>query len=155
MRATDLAISYPTVTMDTPALQAARLLAGHDLPGLIVIDAQGCPVVVLPGTQVLRLAVPAYCQDDPALARVIDEAAADVFASELGDRTVRQLLGDKPPELPVVTGRATLLELAALMARTHSPLAAVTGETGKLIGVVTLHRLLDQILIEQTPQQDA
>jgi CBS domain-containing protein len=60
----------------------------------------------------------------------------------------------------VVTGRATLLELAALMARTHSPLAAVTGETGKLIGVVTLHRLLDQILLDQilldqTPREDA
>jgi hypothetical protein len=31
----------------------------------------------------------------------------------------------------------------------------VTGETGKLIGVVTLHRLLDQILIEQTAREDA
>lgn len=155
MRATDLAIAYPTVTMDTPALQAARLLAGHDLPGLIVIDADGIPVVVLPGTQVLRLAVPAYCQDDPALARVVDEAAADVFAAELGDRTVRELLAEQSSELPVVSGQATMLELAALMARTHSPLAAVTGETGKLIGVVTLHRLLDQILTGQTPQEGA
>jgi hypothetical protein len=37
------------------------------------------PFTILPGTQVLRLAVPRYCQDDPALARVVDEAHADAF----------------------------------------------------------------------------
>jgi CBS domain containing-hemolysin-like protein len=49
----------------------------------------------------------------------------------------------------VVGGRATALELAALMARTHSPLVAVTHSDGSLAGVVTIHGLLDRILGER------
>jgi CBS domain-containing protein len=74
VRAGEMAAPFPTVGLDTPAVEAARLLAGQNLPGLIVVDEAGRPWTVLPGTQVLRMAVPAYCQDDPALARVIDEA---------------------------------------------------------------------------------
>jgi CBS domain-containing protein len=132
--------------MSTPAAEAARILASGDLPGLIVTDEANKPLLVLPGTQVLRMAVPQYCQDDPALARVVDEAAADVFIRELGGRTVAQCLPERPKELPVVSGRATALELAALMARTHSPLVAVTHADGTLAGVVTIHGLLDRIL---------
>jgi predicted transcriptional regulator len=145
MRAIDLVVDYPTVALSSPAIDAARLLATADLPGLIVVDDQGQPFAVLPGTQVLRLAVPAYCQDDPTLARVIDEAAADVFINELGDRTVRECLPPQPRELPVVPPTATVLELAALMARTRSPLVAVV-DRGRLVGAVTLDRLLDRVL---------
>ncbi|WP_117213518.1 CBS domain-containing protein [Allorhizocola rhizosphaerae] len=148
MRASDLTVEYPTVTMSTPAIEAARILAGGDLPGLIVVDDDGKPLLVLPGTQVLRLAVPPYCQDDPALARVIDEAAADVFIRELDGRTVQECLPEKPKELPVVEGRATALEMAAMMARTRSPLVAVTAADGTLAGVVTIHALLDRVLGE-------
>jgi CBS domain containing-hemolysin-like protein len=101
---------------------------------------------VLPGTQVLRMAVPSYIQDDPNLARVIDEAAADVFIRELDGRTVQECLPEGAKEPPVVDGQATALELAALMARTRSPLAAVTDGEGRLAGVVTMHALLDRIV---------
>lgn len=87
MRAADLLVPWPSVTLDTPAIEAARTLADADLPGLIVVNGTGEPFAVLPGTQVLRLAVPSYCQDDPLLARLVDEAAADVFIRELGERT--------------------------------------------------------------------
>lgn len=131
--------------MDTPAIEAARILADADLPGLIVVDASGAPCAVLPGTQVLRMAVPSYHQDDPHLARLVDEAAADVFMRELGDRTVRELLPPQPAELPVVAPDATALEIAALMARTRSPLVAVV-EDRRLLGAVTLHKLLDRVM---------
>ncbi|MFI7127384.1 CBS domain-containing protein [Nonomuraea sp. NPDC050153] len=145
MRARDLAVDFPTVTLDTPALEAARLLAERDLPGLILVDPDGRPLSILPGTQVLRLAVPAYCQDDPALARVVDEAHADLFLRRLGGRTVRECLPEQPKELPVTDMKATVLELAALMARTRSPLVAVT-DAGRLVGAVTLQSLLDHVL---------
>ncbi|TDC99232.1 CBS domain-containing protein [Nonomuraea deserti] len=145
MRARDLTVEFPTVTMDTPALEAARLLAERDLPGLILVDDAGLPVCILPGTQVLRLAVPAYCQDDPALARVVDEAHADLFLRQLGGRTVRECLPEQPRELPVADMTATVLELAALMARTRSPLVAVVDD-GRLAGAVTLQSLLDRAL---------
>jgi CBS domain-containing protein len=132
--------------MDTPALEAARLLARQDLPGLVVVDDRDRPLTVLPGTQVLRLGVPAYCQEDPTLARVVDEAHADVFLQELADRTVRECLPERPRELPVVDPDATVLEIAALMARTRSPLVAVVDVDRSLSGVVTLDTLLDRML---------
>jgi CBS domain-containing protein len=147
MRARDLAAPFPTVGLDTPAIEAARLLAGQDLPGLIVLDARGRPLTVLPGTQVLRMAVPRYCQDDPALARVVDEAAADVFLRELGDQTVAQCLPDERRELPVVDPDATVLEIAALMARARSPLVAVVDREQGLLGAVTLDALLDRLVV--------
>ncbi|MET9339334.1 MULTISPECIES: CBS domain-containing protein [unclassified Nonomuraea] len=145
MRARDLAGDFPTVTLDTPAIEAARLLADRDLPGLIVLDESGRPFTILPGTQVLLLAVPRYCQDDPALARVVDEAHADLFLRRLGDRTVRACLPERQRELPIAEGKATVLEMAALMARTRSPLVAVVDD-GRLLGAVTLQALLDHTL---------
>ncbi|WP_327582536.1 CBS domain-containing protein [Nonomuraea sp. NBC_00507] len=145
MRARDLAVEFPTVTMDTPALDAAKLLAEQDLPGLIIVD-DGRPLSILPGTQVLRLAVPPYCQDDPALARVVDEAHADLFLRKLGGKTVRECLPEQPRELPLADLKATVLELAALMARTRSPVAAVVDGEGRLVGAVTLQSLLDHAL---------
>ena len=146
MRAGELAAPYPTVTLDTPAIEAARRLASESLPGLIVVDAAGRPSTILPGSQVLRMAVPRYCQEDPALARVIDEAAADLFLRELRDRTVAQCLPAERRELPVVEQGATVLQVAALMARTRSPVAAVTDADGVLVGAITHAALLDRML---------
>jgi CBS domain-containing protein len=148
MRADDLAVPFPTVHLGTPALEAARLLAGQDLPGLIVLDDTGYPLTVLAGTQVLRMAVPQYCQDDPALARVIDEQAADLFLRELGDRTVAQTLPAHGRDLAVVAPDATVLEIAALMARTAVPLVAVVDKRKALLGAVTLDALLDRLLAQ-------
>ncbi len=146
MRAADLASPYPVVELSTPAVEAARLLAEENLPGLIVVDEQGRPRTILPGTQVLRMGVPTYCQDDPALARVIDEPAADVFLRGLAQRTVAEALPRERRELPVVDLKATALEIAALMARTRSPLVAVTDKDGQLVGAITLDALLERIL---------
>jgi CBS domain-containing protein len=148
LRADELASPFPTVRLDTPAIEAARLLAGQDLPGLIVLDDRGYPSTVLPGTQVLRMAIPQYCQDDPALARVIDEQAADVFLQGLGDRTVAQALPEGGRELAVVAADATVLEIAAVMARTRNPLVAVVDRQRRLLGAVTLDALLDRLLAE-------
>lgn len=148
MHADDLAAPFPTVGMKTPVLDAAKLLAGQNLPGLIVVDDQDRPVTILPGTQVLRMAVPAYCQDDPALARVIDEAAADVFLRGMGDRPVADALPRERRELPIVSPDATVLEVAALMARTRTPLVAVARPKGPLLGAITLDMLLDRVLAQ-------
>ncbi|GAA3277548.1 MULTISPECIES: CBS domain-containing protein [Dactylosporangium] len=146
MKARDLAAEFPAVHLDTPAIEAARLLAGQDLPGLIVLDARGYPSTILAGTQVLRMAIPQYCQDDPALARVVDEPAADLLLRELGDRTVAQALPAEKRELAVVAPDATVLEIAAVMARTRTPLVAVVDKQRQLLGAITLDALLDRML---------
>ncbi|MEW2358705.1 CBS domain-containing protein [Spirillospora sp. NPDC029432] len=142
MQARDIAVQVPTVRMGDPVAHAVRVMALGRLPGLIVVDDGGRPRVVLPGTQVLRLAVPGAYQQDPALTRIVDEAHADLFWQELGDMTVGECLG-RPAGRPVtVRGDATLLEVASLMARQRSPLVAVIDEAGVLSGAVLLDRLL-------------
>jgi CBS domain-containing protein len=135
-----------TVTEDLPAREAAKVLAAQDLPGLVVVDGKGRPLTVLAGTQVLRMALPSYCQDDPALARVIDEAAADVILAGIGERTVADLLPRNRPELPAVSADATLLEVASVMARSNVPLVAVVDTDKVMTGAITLDGLLDQLL---------
>jgi len=146
MRAGDVTIQMSTVTEGTPAREAAKVLAAQDLPGLIVVDGKGRPLTVLAGTQVLRMALPSYCQDDPALARVIDEAAADVILDGIGQRTVADLLPRSRPELPAVSADATLLEVAAVMARFNVPLVAVVDNDRVMTGAITLDGLLDRVL---------
>ena len=92
------------------------------------------------------MAVPRYVQDDPALASVVDEAASDIFIEQLGDKTVAQLLRYKARELPVVDEDATLLEIAALMARSRTPLVAVVNREESMLGAITLDALLDRVL---------
>jgi CBS domain-containing protein len=81
VRARDLAQDLPTVRPDSDALVAAQLIASHRLPGVAVVDADGTPVAVLPASQVLRFVVPTYNQEDPRLARVVDEASGSVTCS--------------------------------------------------------------------------
>ncbi|WP_196443424.1 hypothetical protein [Planomonospora sp. ID67723] len=76
---------------------------------------------------------------------MVDEAHADGFLRALSGRTVRDCLPPRPRELPITDPDATVLELAALMARTHSPLVAVV-ERGWLAGAVTLQALLERVL---------
>ena len=116
MLAHDLAAPYPTVRTDTPAREAARLLAERHLPGLIVVDDNNHPVAILPGSQVLRILVPTYVQDDPTLARVLEEKYADKICDVLANRTVADMLPadwDRK-KLPVVAPDDTVLEIAAI-----------------------------------------
>ncbi len=145
MRARDLAVPFPEVSLDEDALTAARLMADRKLPGIVVCHADGSPHTILPGSQVLRFVIPRYVQDDEALARVIDEQAADEMFAELAGRRVRDLLPKEEHELPVVKGEDTVMEVAALMARAHSPLVAVV-EDGALLGCVTVAALLERYL---------
>jgi CBS domain-containing protein len=147
MRARDLAKPFPIVTPDTEAMAAAQTMATERLPGLIVSGDDGRPYTILPGSQVLRFLIPVYVQDDPALARAFDDEASDELCGKLTHRTVRDLLPRRRDvdELPVVDGDATSLEIAAVMARMHSPLVAVV-EDERVIGAVTVSRLLDHLL---------
>ena len=149
MRARDLADDLPTVNLDTDAMEAARTMARHRIPGLVVLD-DGSPYTVLPGSQVLRFVIPSYVQDDPRLAGVYDERAADELCGRLAGRPVRDLLPRRPDpdDLPVTDGDATSMVVAALMARLRSPIVAVV-ENGTYLGAITASRLLDHLLPEQ------
>ena len=121
MHAGELAEPFPIVTLSTDVLTAARTM--------------GDP----------------RRRDDPALARVYDERASEKLMTKLSSRTVRDLLPEPQDRdaLPVVEPDATILEVAALMARMHSPLVAVV-DGGRVLGAVTLSRLFEVLFPEQT-----
>jgi len=141
MHAEEIAEDFPVVAIDSSALDAARMLAEHRLPGIVVTDAAGKPYAVLPASQVVRFIVPQYVQDDPALAGVLNESMADRAADKLGSKTVREVLPEHLLDVPAAHADDTIIEVAALMARLRSPLIAVMKD-GKLHGVITASRLL-------------
>ena len=69
----------------------------------------------------VRFIVPRYVQDDPALAGVLNDSAADRGAQKLGGKTVRDVLPEH------------LVDVPALLVRLRSPLIAVM-KNGKLHG---------------------
>ncbi len=132
---------FPVVTIDSDALDAARMLAEHRLPGILVTDTSGKPYAVLPASQVVRFIVPRYVQDDPSLAGVLNESVADRAADKLGGKTVRDVLPEHLRNVPPADADDTIIEVAAIMARLRSPLVAVMKD-GSLHGVITASRLL-------------
>jgi CBS domain-containing protein len=145
VRARDLLIDFPVIDLDSPVIDAVRLFTEQNLPGLIVVDDEGSLFAILPGTEVLRLVIPDYYQDDPILARVVDEAHADGFLHQMSGRTLRACLPAQTRDLPISGPDATALQLAVLMVRTHSPLVAVM-DGDRLVGALTLKTLLERVL---------
>ena len=145
MRAEKIAEEFPVVTLNSNALDAVRLLATRRLPGLVVTDTAGIPVTILPASQVVRLLVPPYVQEDPSLAGVLSESMADRVADKLGGKTVGEVLPKPPPDMATVKSDDTIVEVAAIMARNRSPLVAVMSGEG-LVGVITAARILEVAL---------
>lgn len=145
MHAEEIAEEFPVVAIDSDAMDAAKSLARHRLPGLVVTDSTGRPYAVLPASQVVRFIVPGYVQDDPSLAGVLSETMADSAVEKLRGKTVRNMLPEHPPEVPIAGAADTVIEVASTMARLRSPLVAVVKD-GTLHGVITASRLLAMAL---------
>jgi len=141
VRAEDLEEKFPIVPIDSDAVDAARKIAEHHLPGLLVTDASGNPYAVLPAFALLRFILPRYVQDDLALAGVLGAPTPDQAMQNLAGKTVGDLLPDYMRDMPSVDARATITKVAAEMAQQRTPLIAVTKD-GKLHGVITASHLL-------------
>lgn len=146
MQARDIAVQVPTVTYADTVSRAVRVMALSRLPGLIVVDDRRHPRWVLPGTQVLRLLLPRTYQEDPTLARIVDEAHADIFWHDIRERSVGEALS-VPVKPATIRANATLLEVASVMAGLRSPLVAVVDPGGALTGAITLDRLLSSLAL--------
>ncbi|RAJ69839.1 CBS domain protein [Streptomyces sp. Amel2xB2] len=154
MRALDLVVAYESVTVDSDALDAARLLAEHRLPALLVLDESGEPRAILPASQMIEILVPGYVVEDPTLAAVVDEQHADRLCEALADRRVGDCFPADAGPPPVADAHDTALEVAALMARVRSPLVAVSatdkGGGRRLLGAITASHLLAELLRGRT-----
>jgi CBS domain-containing protein len=142
VRAEEIVEEFPVVNIDSPALDALRLLAEHRLDGLVVVtNTSETPYAILPASQVVRFIVPGYVLDDPGLAAVFTESMADHAAEKLGGKMIRDVLPQQRQNVPVVDADDTIMEVAELMARVRSPLVAVVKKK-RLHGVITASRLL-------------
>ncbi|MGY4642871.1 CBS domain-containing protein [Cellulomonas sp. URHB0016] len=144
MHARDLARHVDVLVPSDPLTAAFQRIESSSLPGLVVRTRDG--FVVVPASQVLRVALPRYVLDDPALGRVWDESSADAVAARLASLQVSDLLAaqERPGRPHGVDGDATLVEIAAVMAAAHVPLVVVV-EDDALLGVVTAHQLIGHL----------
>ncbi|MER5824153.1 CBS domain-containing protein [Streptomyces mirabilis] len=149
MRARDLAVEYETVGVDSDALDAARLMAEHRLPALLVLDERGAPKAILPASQMIKILVPGYVVEDPTLAAVVDERHADRLCEALAGRKVGDCLSKTATPPAIAAPDDTALEVAAQMAQVRSPLVAVVDRDRsgtRLLGVITASHLLERLL---------
>lgn len=153
MRADGLVERLPVVGIDADAREALNLLAGSRLPGLVIADAAGRPLWIVPASQLLRFLLPCYVQDAPSLARVLPESMCDRMADRLRGKTVRALIPDNAARPAVVRHDDTIVEVAAVMSRLHCPLAAVMRDDA-MIGVITASRLLQAALASPPDQPE-
>lgn len=144
-RARDLAAPYPSLPVDAPAAEIARVLAEEEVDAVFVEGHDQLQGVVSDIGLLVRL-LPGYILEDPILAQVVEEGAADLLWRRLEGHTAAELLPAKRAGVAEVDGDATLMEVAAAMARTSSPLVAVRERDGRLLGGITTSRLITRLL---------
>jgi signal-transduction protein with cAMP-binding, CBS, and nucleotidyltransferase domain len=144
MRARDLAAPYPSLPTDAAASEVARVLAQEEVD-VVFIERQGQLQGVVSDIGLLARLLPSYIIEDPKLAQVLEEGAADLLWRRLEGRRADELLAKAGSEIPQVDGDATLMEVAATMAGARAPLVAVR-EGGRLIGGITSSALLTRLL---------
>jgi CBS domain-containing protein len=141
VRAADLDEQFLIVQLDSDAMDAARMIAEHGLPGVVVADASHKPCAVILASEMLPFVLPRYVQGSMSLAGVMGDALADHATENLAGRKVSDVLPKQPRKIPCVDVRDGVIKVAAEMAEQRSPLIAVT-QNGKLHGVITASRLL-------------
>ena len=146
MLAADVVETLPTARPGDEVLSAVQMVSQRGLPGLVVADERGEVLGCLSSVDLLRLALPRYLMEDPGLARVFDEEHADRIAAALVGTRVSDVLGRARDRVPMARPRATVVELAELMARWCCPLVVVQKEGGGTLGVVTANRLLELLV---------
>jgi CBS domain-containing protein len=147
VRARDLAITYPSLTPDAPAEEAARLLAEEPVEGVFVQDEHGGLQGVVTDTTLLAFLLPRYLAEDRALVGVLGEDVADALWQRLAGRPVRDLLlAATTASVAEVDDDATLVEVAAALVRTSASLVVVRDPGGRLLGGITTSRVITRLL---------
>jgi CBS domain-containing protein len=148
-RARELAVTYPSLPADAPAAEVARLLAEEPVDAVFV-EHQGQLQGVVTDIGLLTRLLPGYLLEDPTLAQVLEEGAAELLWQRLDGHTAAELLPAKRAGVAQVDSDATLIEIAAAMTRANAPLVAVRDRDGRLLGGITTSQLITRLL--GTPQ---
>ena len=87
MRARDLTPPFPILPLDSPASEVGRLLAAEGAGVVFLQDPSGGLEGAVTDTRLLWFRRPAYLHQDPALAGVLEEDAAERLRDRLAGRT--------------------------------------------------------------------
>ncbi|MFF3314761.1 CBS domain-containing protein [Streptomyces sp. NPDC003035] len=149
MQASELVEPYPVVCTDDDAVVAARLFVERRLPALLVVDRDGRPYAVVPGSQLLGVLVPDFVRERPRLAQALRGDEGEGLDQVLSGLSVAEWIPGQPV-MPTVVGPSTgAVEIAALMVSTHTPLVVVVeaGADGvRTRGAITAARLMRHFL---------
>jgi CBS domain-containing protein len=145
MRARNLASPRETIRLDATAAEAAAVLARHDVRAILVVDASGGFAGVLSDSELLRALLPAYVEENEALARVLDESASEALHRSLESKTVADLMPADREAAPVVDVDDNLIEVAATLVHSRASLVGVV-EGGRLIGGISMDDLVSHLL---------
>lgn len=102
MRAEQMAEDYPVVSIDSDALDAARMLAEHRLPGLLVTAGAGKQYAVLPPTGRALHRAP-LCARRSLTGRCAQRIDGRPVRREIERQKVRDVLPDHLVEVPRLT----------------------------------------------------
>ncbi|MFF1570918.1 hypothetical protein ACFVY1_47700 [Streptomyces sp. NPDC058293] len=130
-------------------MDAARLPAEYQLSALLVLDSDGQPYAIVPSSQLFGQLLPSCLHEGPMIAASINDRHLGEVAAQLAGIIVAQWL-PCPRVRPSSVGLdAGVLQIAALMGRTHSPVVAVVerdGDHTDLVGAVTAARLMERLI---------
>ena len=138
MRAREFAKPVISVLPASTVGEAVRTMGQRG--AILVVDENRQLVGLISDEVLLRWLLPTYVQTDEQLAGVLDERTADLLFDRVKHRPVVELLHEAH-HVPRVAGDDSLIEVAALMLRTTSPLVAVVDEN-QLAGEIFRRDLL-------------
>jgi CBS domain-containing protein len=145
VKARNLASPQERLRHDASAVEAAAVLARHDLRAILVVGDAGEFVGILSDSELLRALLPPFIGESQALARVLEEGASEVLFRRIASLTVRDLMPDERDVAPIVDGDDTLVEVADVMVRSRASLVGVMDQ-GRLVGGISIDDLISHLL---------
>lgn len=145
MRARDLMQPARVLDPEDDAGELIRAFEDPEVRAVAVVNRLGERVGVLSDEDMLQALLPPYVLDDESLAGVLAENAAAECRRRLEGKRVKDIVDAARRPHPTIGPDATLIEVAASLARTGDPAVLVT-EGEEVLGVVTVDVLLPALL---------
>jgi len=122
-----------SVTQDTPAREALKVMLDHNVPGVAVVDEDGMLLGFVTDGQLLETAIPKYIKMMEHLTFVSESADDWVhYLTDAADKTVGEIMTKEVSSIEI-----SMSELAVAHRMVHDGVSSVViTEEGKVVGIV-------------------
>jgi CBS domain-containing protein len=145
MLAHELVRDFPAMPPETRTADVLAAMIRGNLPGIVVLGADGRAEATLSLPDVLDLLLPWPLRERPTLARVFPDEIADRILTEAISRPIGELMRTRLRDQCCVRGQATSLEVVTAMARQRSALAMVL-DTAAGPEVISAYNVLGRLI---------